>query len=126
MRRISASLTPWPPSHLQHCNLGRSSSSCCRHLSPKDSSDNAHPLHSGCGGLGNRTISVSTGLHSVAVNTRGVASGETTLSRLLASVVIHVFEIEGVDMARNVTKSYCVSELRRYVVVPRETGRNLP
>jgi hypothetical protein len=55
-----------------------------------------------CGGLGDRTVSISTGLHSVAVDARGSSGGKATLSRLLSSIVVHVFEIEGVDVARNV------------------------
>lgn len=51
------------------------------------------------GVLGNGAVATAALLHALAVDTGGTAGGKAALARLLATVVIYVFEIEGVDVA---------------------------
>jgi len=54
--------------------------------------------------LDDRSIAAATGLYSVAIDTWGVSSGETALAGLLTTIVIDVFEVEGVNVAWDIAK----------------------
>lgn len=52
-------------------------------------------------GLDDRTIAVTTGLDSLAVDAWGTRSREAALPCLLSPVVVDILEVEGVEMSRN-------------------------
>ena len=61
------------------------------------------------GGLGDRPITTSAGLHVFAVDTRGTLRSEATFTGLFLAVVIHVLNVEGVKMAGKNTIEALVS-----------------
>lgn len=56
-------------------------------------------------GLHNGTVPATARLDVVGVHARRRARGESPFARLLSAVVIYVFNIEGVDVTRNVAQN---------------------
>jgi hypothetical protein len=54
--------------------------------------------------LHDRAVIVPAGLDPVAVHARGRAGEQATLTRLLAAVVVDVFDVEGMHVAWEVPK----------------------
>ena len=53
--------------------------------------------------LDDRSVSIASALHPLAVDTWGTSSSETTLASLIAATEVDVLEVEGVDVAGNVS-----------------------
>jgi hypothetical protein len=53
--------------------------------------------------LGDCTVSVPSGLHTLAVDSWGTSCGEATLASLVAAIVVDVLEVECVDVAWDVS-----------------------
>jgi hypothetical protein len=53
--------------------------------------------------LRDRTISIASTLHALAVNAWGTSSSETTLASLVAAIEVDIFEVECVNVAGNVS-----------------------
>ena len=59
-------------------------------------------LH-GTSGLGHCTVSMPAGNDILAIDTRSSSSFQAALSCLFLAVIVDPFEVEGVDMAGNVS-----------------------
>lgn len=55
-------------------------------------------------GLDDGAVAVAAGLDVFGVDTRGATAGDPSFARQLAAVVVDVLEVEGVDVAREVTQ----------------------
>jgi hypothetical protein len=53
--------------------------------------------------LCDRSVTIASTLHALAVDTRGTRSREATLASLGAAIEVDIFEVEGVDVARDVS-----------------------
>jgi hypothetical protein len=58
------------------------------------------------------SVSIASALHTLAVDTRSTSSSEAAFSGLLAAIKVDIFEVEGVDVAGNVS-AYCTSAVAR-------------
>lgn len=80
---------------------------CCSHqkilsIATRHHSKHRSPLSRR---LGNRSVALSTALDSVAVDTRRATGHYAALTRLLATVVVDVFDVEGVNVSRDVSEN---------------------
>ena len=57
--------------------------------------------------LNYRSIPLTTGLYTVAIHAGGSTCSVATFSSLLSTVIVDVFEIESVDMTREVSALIC-------------------
>lgn len=62
--------------------------------------------------LSHGAVAVATGLYPLAVDARGGLCGEAAFSGLLGAVIVHVLDIEGMDVAGQEPKGWRVSGLR--------------
>jgi hypothetical protein len=53
--------------------------------------------------LGDRSVSIASGLHSLAVHAWGASSSEAALASLVAAVEVDILEVEGVDVAGDIS-----------------------
>jgi hypothetical protein len=67
---------------------------------------NAFVSSSSLGWLYNRSVSIASTLYPLAVDARGTSSSEATLTSLLAAIEVDVFEVEGVDVAGDVSADW--------------------
>jgi len=64
---------------------------------------NAFASSSSLDWLYNRSVSIASTLYPLAVDAWGTSSSEATLTSLLTAIEVDVFEVEGVDVAGDVS-----------------------
>jgi len=69
------------------------------------------------GRLNDRSISLTTRLYSLTVNTWCTSGSESALTCLLLAIVVDVFEVESVDVAWDVSAILLVAALDRFATV---------
>lgn len=65
---------------------------------------------------------MSTTLHTIAVDAWGAIGSEAALARLFATIIIDVFEVEGVDVTGDVSAAIFISIDHRFTVAREERG----
>jgi len=53
--------------------------------------------------LGDRSVSIASGLHSLAVDTGSTSSSEAALASLVAAIEVDILKVEGVNVAGDVS-----------------------
>lgn len=68
--------------------------------------------------LGDGAISIASALHALAVDAWGTSGSEAALTSLITTIKVDVFEVEGVDVAWDISADW----ISAVVIAMREAG----